>query len=214
MQLAVLNSKLTRDSKCIPKFSSSHCMFQIWILGKTISNAKKVGIYQIKAKDAQKAPSHHVDSSTINVSGSPFSHSNKDGTTMLWHFHPGHPNFMYLLKLLPSLFINKNPKSFQYDVFICKNSVVTPVNFKNTNHLILYQSSIVIFGDHLRFQILLVQDGFYPFSLITSESLGYSLWKTNWSSGSCSKCYILWLKANFETKIRFSGLIMPKSTSS
>ena len=39
---------------------------------------------------------------------------------MLWHCHLGHPNFFYLKRLFPSLFINKNTYFFQYD--ICKLS--------------------------------------------------------------------------------------------
>ena len=31
---------------------------------------------------------------------------------MLWHYHLGHPNFLYLSKMFPSLFSNKNPNSF------------------------------------------------------------------------------------------------------
>ena len=36
---------------------------------------------------------------------------------MLWHYRLGHPNFMYLKRLFPSLFINKNSNIFQCDVF-------------------------------------------------------------------------------------------------
>lgn len=36
--------------------------------------------------------------------------SNKNSAIMLWHYRLGHPNFMYLQKLFPSLFINKNAK--------------------------------------------------------------------------------------------------------
>ena len=32
---------------------------------------------------------------------------------MLWHFRLGHPNFHYLAKLFPKLFVNKNPSSFK-----------------------------------------------------------------------------------------------------
>ena len=34
---------------------------------------------------------------------------------LLWHYHLGHPNFMYLQKLFPSL-LNKNPNMFHCDV--------------------------------------------------------------------------------------------------
>ena len=35
---------------------------------------------------------------------------------MLWHYRLGHPNFMYLEKLVPSLFTNKNSESFKCEV--------------------------------------------------------------------------------------------------
>ena len=35
---------------------------------------------------------------------------------MLWHFRLGHPNFLYLEKLFPALFKNKNPTSFKCDI--------------------------------------------------------------------------------------------------
>ena len=35
---------------------------------------------------------------------------------MLWHFRLGHPNFLYLQKLFPSLFIIKNQRHLQCEV--------------------------------------------------------------------------------------------------
>ena len=35
---------------------------------------------------------------------------------MMWHYRLGHPNFPYLERLFPSLFINKKAKLFQCDV--------------------------------------------------------------------------------------------------
>ena len=36
---------------------------------------------------------------------------------MLEHYRLGHPNFSYLEKMFPSLFINKNPKLFQCEIY-------------------------------------------------------------------------------------------------
>ena len=41
---------------------------------------------------------------------------NKDNKVMLWHYRLGHPNFMYLEKLFPFLFINKSPKFFSCEI--------------------------------------------------------------------------------------------------
>ena len=35
---------------------------------------------------------------------------------MLWHYRLGHPNFFYLKRLFPSLFMNINPHFFQCDI--------------------------------------------------------------------------------------------------
>lgn len=35
---------------------------------------------------------------------------------MFWNYRLGHPSFMYLKKLFPSLFKNKDPKFFQCEV--------------------------------------------------------------------------------------------------
>ena len=42
--------------------------------------------------------------------------TNNDSAILLWHYRLGHPNFMYLEKLFPSLFKNKMPKKFQCDI--------------------------------------------------------------------------------------------------
>lgn len=35
---------------------------------------------------------------------------------MLWHYILSHPDFVYLEKLFPSLFINKSPKFFNCEI--------------------------------------------------------------------------------------------------
>lgn len=41
-----------------------------------------------------------------------------DKKIMLWHFRLGHPNFHYLIYLLPNLFNNKDPSLFQCEIFL------------------------------------------------------------------------------------------------
>ena len=41
---------------------------------------------------------------------------NKDSEVMLWHYRLGHPNFLYLEKLFPHLFINKKSKFFNCEI--------------------------------------------------------------------------------------------------
>ena len=113
-------SKLTRDLNCAAKFSSTYCVFQDLNLGKMISTAKESGgLYRTRADDQSNTKAHCVSLSAINTleSGSILPlESNKESAIMLWHFRLGHPNFTYLSKLFPSLFINKNPKFFQCEI--------------------------------------------------------------------------------------------------
>ena len=53
--------------------------------------------------------------------------SNKNSAIMLWHFWLGHPNFRYLKRLFPSLFTNKDLRSFYCD--ICQLSKHTCSNY-------------------------------------------------------------------------------------
>ena len=52
---------------------------------------------------------------------------------MLWHYRPGHPNFMYLAKMFPPLFINKNPNSFYCE--ICQFAKHTRANFSRIPYM-------------------------------------------------------------------------------
>ena len=60
------------------------------------------------------------------------SHVNKNSKLMLWHYCLGHPNFMYLEKLLPSLFINKNSKFFSCE--ICQFSKHTHSSYPSISY--------------------------------------------------------------------------------
>ena len=92
-------SKLTRDLKRITKFSTNLCEFQDLILGRTIgSDEMSAGLYLLQVK----VPRREVQKISYFVSS-----QNKNNALMLWHYRLGHPNFVYLRKLFPSL-INKN----------------------------------------------------------------------------------------------------------
>ena len=73
---------------------------------------------------------------------------------MLWHYRLGHPNFMYLGKLFPSLFMNKNPNNFSSE--ICQYSKHTGNSYSS----VTYKPS-------------------HPFSLIHSDVWGPSRIKKN-----------------------------------
>ena len=52
---------------------------------------------------------------------------------MLWHYRPGHPSFLYLRHLFPSLFFNKNVADFQCD--ICQLAKHTRVSFPHKPYM-------------------------------------------------------------------------------
>ncbi|KAG6696818.1 hypothetical protein I3842_09G168100 [Carya illinoinensis] len=91
---------------------------QVLDSGKTIGSAKMCsGLYLLEVNDPPQGTTHQ---SACSVSSSPISlsvsRSTNDSAIMLWHYRLGHPNFLYLEKLFPSLFHNKNPNEFQCEV--------------------------------------------------------------------------------------------------
>ncbi|MCR2848073.1 GAG-pre-integrase domain-containing protein, partial [Heyndrickxia coagulans] len=52
---------------------------------------------------------------SVSTQGDPLD-SKKESEVMLSHFRLGHPNFAYLQKLFPLLFIHKKPSLFQCEV--------------------------------------------------------------------------------------------------
>ena len=84
------------------------------MLGTEIGSAKMVdGLYQLPACRSEFRQTPRVAS--LSTQGDPLN-SNKESEVMLSHFRLGHPNFVYLKKLFPSLFINKKPSLFQCEV--------------------------------------------------------------------------------------------------
>ena len=115
-------SKITKDNRCISKFSSSRCIFQDLDSGKTIGNAEECsGLYLLKEH-------HNSREQLVPTVGNSFSAScqNNDSAILLWHYRLGHPNATYLKHLFPSLF-NKIPKPFECE--ICQLSKQVRSNF-------------------------------------------------------------------------------------
>ena len=96
-------SKITRDLNCVTKFLSNLCVFQVLDSEKTIGSAELcAGLYLLKAD----APENKVQKGSFVAY---ILDKNNCSAEMLWHYRLGHPNFMYLRKLFPTL-INKNKK--------------------------------------------------------------------------------------------------------
>ncbi|KAG8488956.1 hypothetical protein CXB51_016958 [Gossypium anomalum] len=106
-------SKLTKDEKVLAEFSAFGCVVQEQESGKMIGTAKvDDGLYVWNKKSSQE--------------GMALSTSKED-SIMLWHRRLGHPNFMYLKKLFPLLFLNKKISSLNCE--ICQLSKHTRVPY-------------------------------------------------------------------------------------
>ena len=113
-------SKLTRDLNCMTKFYSNFCDFQAADSGKVIGSAEMHGgLYLLKENNllgGHVHPSSCVSkssSNSINLVSNPIL---DESQVMLWHYRLGHPNFGYIEKLFPHLFINKNSKFYQCEI--------------------------------------------------------------------------------------------------
>lgn len=68
------------------------------------------GLYFLKESTSTQQT---VPSTTfISQSNFNFVSISKEDEIMIWHFHLGHPHFVYLEKILPHLFTNKNLNSY------------------------------------------------------------------------------------------------------
>ena len=106
-------SKFTRDLNCETKFYPNMCVFQDLDSGKMIGSAKMCsGLYILQDDISSAIKSQKF--SLFSSNNHPV--SNKDSDIMLWHYRLGHPNFMYLSKMFPSLFINKSPNTFSCEI--------------------------------------------------------------------------------------------------
>lgn len=104
--------------------------------GRTIGSAElKSGLYIFNSPSRQATNQGCKASLSLSKSLSIYhsypsifnSNVNNEDEIMLWHFRLGHPNFMYLAKMFPALFINKNSNSFNCEV--CRFAKHTRANF-------------------------------------------------------------------------------------
>lgn len=68
---------------------------------------------------------------------------------MLWHYRLGNPNFLYLKKLVPTLFNNTNIEVVQCEACQLSKHVRNNYPLQGYKHLILLHPFIVIYGDPL-----------------------------------------------------------------
>ena len=126
-------SKLNHDLNCMTKFLEKSCVFQDLASGKTIGSAELcAGLYILKSVNYPRRQvcnavgippqnshlSQPIVKSMLNPLSSFWSNSqsNNDRAIMMWHYRLGHPNFVYLERIFPSLFSHKNSKILHCDI--------------------------------------------------------------------------------------------------
>ncbi|RVX14584.1 Retrovirus-related Pol polyprotein from transposon TNT 1-94 [Vitis vinifera] len=114
-------SKLARDLQCVTKFYPNLCVFQDLKSGKMIGSAELCsGLYLLSCGQFsnQVSQASCVQSQSMSESFNSVSNSkvNKDSEIIMLHYRLGHPSFVYLAKLFPKLFINKNPASYHCEI--------------------------------------------------------------------------------------------------
>ncbi|KAF7835374.1 Retrovirus-related Pol polyprotein from transposon TNT 1-94 [Senna tora] len=104
--------KLTSDSNCKAEFSHSSCSFQDVDSGKMIGNARvRDNLYRFEMNKEIAPNKQSFTAGMIEDS------LKEDRDIMVLHFRLGHPNFVYLSKLYPSLFLKKNPNKHLSVIF-------------------------------------------------------------------------------------------------
>ena len=87
--------------------SSQTCEFQILESRKAIGNAEEcAGLYLLQVEKPKELKNHSYVAAAVPSS---------DNSVMLWPYRLGHPNFMYLEKMFPSLY-NRNKKRIQCEI--------------------------------------------------------------------------------------------------
>ncbi|KAF7835228.1 Retrovirus-related Pol polyprotein from transposon TNT 1-94 [Senna tora] len=100
-------AKLAHDSNCKAEFAHSSCSFQDVDSGKMIGNARvREDLYRFEMNKEVAPNKQSFAAGKIEDS------LKEDRDIMVLHFRLGHPNFVYLTKLYPSLFLKKNPNEF------------------------------------------------------------------------------------------------------
>lgn len=163
-------SQLTNDMNCIIKFTSYNCVFQDSDSGTVIGNAKMFeGLYILKSEGLLRGNLYPPRVFLSLMSSSVWCQS-KDGAIILWHPRLGHPNSVYLSKLFPSLFVDKEPKFFQ-----CENFQL-PKHVPSSYQSIPYECS--------RPSLLIHSDVWAPLNVknIIGSKLVCSFYRRSWSS--------------------------------
>ena len=93
-------SKLTADSNCIVEFNSSTCIFQNQTSRQRIGSAREPSVLYYFERDLSFGGAGHAAASCFSVS--------RRQRIMLLHCSLGHPSFLYLRRLFPSLFRNND----------------------------------------------------------------------------------------------------------
>lgn len=115
--------KLNKDLNCFTVFNANSCFFQDRESRKMIGCAElQDGLYRLPAI----TPNSHLGHPTPAIN-SFCSKLNKDSELMLLYYQLGHPNFLYLKQLFPSLFHHKNTRDYFCD--ICQFSKHTRVSY-------------------------------------------------------------------------------------
>ncbi|KAL5808353.1 hypothetical protein ACOSQ3_029044 [Xanthoceras sorbifolium] len=131
--------KLTKDQNCMTKFSHDLCEFQVLGLEKMIDSAKMCSrLYLLKIEGTLTTQALQVMLRDTNTT---MSSSSNNSEIMLYHYRLGHPNFLYLEKLYPSLFKNKNPESLQCE--ICQFSKHVRNSYHNTPYKTSHPFSMI-----------------------------------------------------------------------
>ena len=204
--------KFSRDLNCVAKFFPSHCEFQDSISGKRIGNVRLYGglyIFSTKVFLKEQTQASCGFSKPINSFSVSF---NKDSVIMLEHYCLGHPNFSYLENLVPSLFINKNLKSFQCEV--CQLAKHTQSNYPNHEYK-SYQPFSMIHSDiwgPTRVKNITRSKWFVSFVDDHTRTTWMFLMKDKFEVSSIIKSFNNIIQTQFATKFKFFELTIPRIT--
>ena len=113
-------------------FSQICANFRNWIRGGRLAVLKYVLDSYLLNQTPQSRQAQNAK--CVSFKGQSVSNPsvNKDSEIMLWHYRVGHPNFMYLEKLFPSLFRNRSPKFFNCE--ICQLVKHTRTNYPSLSY--------------------------------------------------------------------------------
>jgi len=135
-------SKLTSNLDCIAKFSKNVCEFQKRTSGKMIGSAEaRLGLYLLTKTNFEGNLAQFNTYSTIPSVCFSNSSTTYDSAILLWHYRLGHPNFVYLRKLFPSLFKSQDPHKLHCE--ICQYSKHVRNNYPSQNYISSHPFSLI-----------------------------------------------------------------------